>query len=137
MDPRLDAICINASRGPLWAVTDKQVGLVAGVLDEMIEDIAESVLGVALSKNYIRERIRIPFYGYLFESAAYEGGMWCRTKPIVSTRDLTMGEASALIEFFGGKDKNCAARREAWDALADWVEEFADDLGLPRSEVMF
>ena len=119
-----EGIRLNAARGSPWQCSRGQIGMAAGTMNKLIRKVAENQLGLSASNDWLRDKFRIPFYRVLFAKADY--GYFQRTAPILSTSDLTSGEAGSLIKF--------AQSEGAYSSLTTWMLEQAKKLGLPHSE---
>ena len=126
----LEGVRINASRGPVWACSRKQAGIMARQPTKLFKKILELDFGLGAGNEWIRECIRLPFFNYLFAKVNY-GEFFMRTRPIVSANDLTSGEAMALHDFLFSD--------EARDVLTEWLHDQVEtgEIGIPYSDMLW
>ena len=117
----LAAIAINASSGDAhsWA-TKKQVGSVAGRLGQLIIDVLTNQLGLSMGKKSLRD-LRLSFLNDVLRRVQ----MWGGKGPITTTKQLSFGAASAVIDWL---ESDSAA-----EDMAAWLGEQE----LPYTEEMF
>jgi hypothetical protein len=124
-DPEIRALIDRAQMGSPWQARANQAGLLAGRFTGLVFDLLEFEFGYSMDrsgadKGWIREHIRIPFYNWVFAGARY--GPWQREDPIYSGTDLTVGEASALIDFVSSDG--------GYETVMAWIKDWS---GVPVS----
>ena len=125
-ETELEGIRINGSRGDVWPCSPTQASAIAWRLDSMFADILECDPKDQDARPFVRSMVRIPFLNALFAGACY-GEYFHRKEAIGSARDLTKGEAHAVLNFLSND-------LLAGEVLAAWAEEWVaaimgDDIG--------